>query len=461
MPGDLARTEHLDRLGEAAALHRIDAAAAVDDVCEEALRARPHFVVGDPPDQLSGAAIGGGVSVDVAVRVQALEHARKAPQIDLLIVVLLAQQLGRTVQRRARRFHRLVQVHLARAPKVGNLRSEALVDEHILRLEVTMDDGRPLAVQVRHRTRDAARHRQLVPRPREGGACRLVLEDARERPVRAQLEHDAHVDVLEAPAAAQDLHEVGVAQRELQLELGSEHLQVGLVELVAVQLLDGDRRAVEARTPHLAKRAAAQLRLGELDLVNLDHRALHDVRNLLLRQHTSQRLSFSGGGAVAFAQLLELPRHRSLATHLLRLDGGGRGDLNHHHHTAEHERAQRRCEQQRRVGAVVNGKVLGKLACERVLDRLGQRLHLEDEREEEEHHEGKAYSERDHVVLGPLVRLGDEQRDEEDEHDDEGEHQLIERAGHRNRHCTDEEQLLENLDQLPEEEGCIVFLGQE
>ena len=94
----------------------------------------------------------------------------------------------------------------------------------------------------------------------------LWREQILQRALLAQLEDDAHVDVLERPAAADDLHDVRVAQRELQLELGAEGAQVGLVELVAVQLLDGDRRAVERGQPHLAKRAAAELGGTELEL---------------------------------------------------------------------------------------------------------------------------------------------------------------------------------------------------
>ena len=53
-------------------------------------------------------------------------------------------------------------------------------------------------------------------------------------------------------------------QAQLQLALGTEREQVGLVELVAVQLLDGDRRAVELREPHLAEYAAAELGAGDV-----------------------------------------------------------------------------------------------------------------------------------------------------------------------------------------------------
>ena len=63
-----------------------------------------------------------------------------------------------------------------------------------------------------------------------------------------------------------------------------------------------------------------------------------------MSQHAGQRVPLRSGGAVALAQLLELPNHLVLAAQLGRLRDGGSGDLDHYHRTAQNKRAQRRCE---------------------------------------------------------------------------------------------------------------------
>ena len=89
----------------------------------------------------------------------------------------------------------LVLVEAGARPKVGHLGDEALGDQHVVRLQIAVDQGfaaRLLVVEVSEARRDALHELEVRERP-------VVIQVVRtcrhqqlfERPSRAELEHDA------------------------------------------------------------------------------------------------------------------------------------------------------------------------------------------------------------------------------------------------------------------------------
>ena len=166
------------------------------------------------------------------VRHQALQHARKRPDVDRLVVPDVAP-------RRPRLGHRVVvDVDLARDAKVGELRVEAVVEQDVLGLEVAVDDRRRQAVEVVEAARDADRGSFT------GQPMKWYCSSSRSW----QLE-DADVRRAVAPRAA----ERGGASISSASALNDASIRP---VIMCRRLLHRHRRAVERRRVHLAERAA-------------------------------------------------------------------------------------------------------------------------------------------------------------------------------------------------------------
>ena len=233
-----------------------------------------------------------------------LQHAAEAPHVDLLVVALAPQQLGRRVARRADVLrHRRLEPQVARDAKVGELGVVPLVEQHVGRLEVAVDDRRRLRVQVGERARDAVGDRQLVRAPLER-RVELAVEDERlERAAAAQLEHQADLGRVERPRAAEQLHDVGVAQLEHQLGLGLEGGEVRLRQVAPVEQLERHRRAAPPRHAHLGERAGAEP-LAHLELGVVDARVAQPLGHVA--HLARERVALRRRRVVPHAQRLQL-----------------------------------------------------------------------------------------------------------------------------------------------------------
>ena len=257
--------------------------------------------------------VGRGVS-GVAHRpagVHAVEEAAKRPRVEGLVGRLVAQHLGRREERRralarrrrppvapaARALAAALNVGARREraarPKVGELRREAGVQQHVVGLDVVVDE--PLRVEVRQRARDALRDRQPLRRPAEVDGS--VGEHRLERAATAELHHHAHLRLaaLERPARAEEEHHVRVAQREHHRRLLLEGAQLArLPRAVAAHALHRDRRAAPRGARDLAEGAAPE-QLVHRELRRLDPRRAQ--RALVLRRDLALQLRFLDDGA--------------------------------------------------------------------------------------------------------------------------------------------------------------------
>ena len=152
----------------------------------------------------------------------------------------------------------LVLVEASALPKIGYLGDEALGDQHVVRLQVAVDQGlatRLLVVKVPETRGDT--QRDLVERvfpvvlePVRGRGHQQVLQ----RAPFAELEHEAEFVRSVVPASANETDEVGVRQRSHELQLAHELAHHPSCDFRDAARLDGHRVEAEHALPYDAER---------------------------------------------------------------------------------------------------------------------------------------------------------------------------------------------------------------
>ena len=197
--------------------------------------------------------------------VQARQDAAKRPDVDRSGVAGVGEDLGRGEEWRANCGHRHHVITLAAHTEVGHFGCHCLGHEDVLGLQVAVDDAHP--VQIRHGACDAEcdGHTLLT----HLGLVGPVAQHCAERSVDGELHDDADDAAFDVPRAANHLNHVGVAQRQVQLDLVLEVGERLLRQSMWAELLDCARGALVKAAAHGAERALADLSRN-LQLCDID-----------------------------------------------------------------------------------------------------------------------------------------------------------------------------------------------
>ncbi len=206
--------------------------------------------------------------------------------VDLLVVALVLEDLGRGELHGADGGHDLVVGLDARHTEVADLHVHAAVHQQVRGLQVAVDHRRRQRVQVRHALRRV--HRPLQPQRQ----LQLHRPPARPRhqqvahvSPRHQLGHDAHLGRRQRDAHEQ--HDVGVTQAAVELRLlRNRGVVIPIVPTPALDRLHRHLRAVQSALANRPERAVPY-RLAQRDGVPINEPRLGQPKvtptGLLLR----------------------------------------------------------------------------------------------------------------------------------------------------------------------------------